>query len=592
MSFVPPMISALYDGNGVLHVFGVAADGSVWGKSRPANWPWQDIPWFPLDGNLTSMPTVVCSGGPRLDVFGVGFNGQAFHKAYDGSRWQSGWDSLDGALVGPIAAISPGQGRVNLVGMGTDGGYYLNQWSSSGPPSGWQRLGVGVFLSPPTIVEVGFNDMLVVGMAMDRGYDIAFWQGGSPASVNWEKHGGEFQGPPAAVLWGNGQLDVFGLGTNGAIYQKWMVSGQWSPGWNGFPQGDFQSRPVAISREANLIDVFAVGTDGFLYGKQRTSSDWLPGWQQLDLVGGWASAPAIAVAHPTQVDAFAVRSDGAIWTTAMNSNSPTGWTFEPWTSLGQAPTPDPQNSSFSFLAQPSAQLGSSFNYFMSAAGEAIPDLTVTLSVNEAIVDYSFSPPAPGETPLAGFSVQLNCYAEGSTASHWQQVFFRSTTGENLELGVQYWDPPSTQMVLCWSATTRFSFPRCTVPAGYALQIALSSADGGPTEGITNVTFSVRDLNNVWWKHDTYFIPAPKVAPLVAATLVLVGPASKERATLSYGAGTIEYSSSIPLAPALNLPLDADTTVPTAEQANSFYGLLSRAAAPTHIQTFQLAPIDT
>jgi hypothetical protein len=126
-----------------------------------------------------------------------------------------------------------------------------------------------------------------------------------------------------------------------------------------------------------------------------------------------------------------------------------------------------------------------------------------------------------------------------------------------------------------------------------LQFALGSADGGPNEGLTNVTFSVRTPDMVWHKHDTYFIPAPNVAPIVAAMLVLVGPKSGEQATLSSGAGTIEYVSSIPLSPARNPPPDANApNVEAAESANSFYGLMSGAAAGTHIQTFQIVPLDT
>jgi hypothetical protein len=46
-----------------------------------------------------------------------------------------------------------------------------------------------------------------------------------------------------------------------------------------------------------------------------------------------------------------------------------------------------------------------------------------------------------------------------------------------------------------------------------------------------------------------------------------------------------------LSPAFSPPTDADTKNTTAEQANSFYGLLSSAGAPTRIQTFQIVPLD-
>jgi hypothetical protein len=90
-----------------------AWDGAEW---RPSQ-----LDWEPLGGAFGSRPAVASWAANRLDVFGVGSDGQLLHKAWDGSQWlpsQTDWEALGGAFAGPPAATAWAENRLDVVGVG------------------------------------------------------------------------------------------------------------------------------------------------------------------------------------------------------------------------------------------------------------------------------------------------------------------------------------------------------------------------------------------------------------------------------------------------------------------------------------------
>jgi hypothetical protein len=63
----------------------------------------------------------------RLDIFGIGTDGAAYHKYWDGRAWgpsQTGWEYLGGGFNSALEAAAWGQNRLDIFGLGTDNGMY------------------------------------------------------------------------------------------------------------------------------------------------------------------------------------------------------------------------------------------------------------------------------------------------------------------------------------------------------------------------------------------------------------------------------------------------------------------------------------
>ena len=85
-----------------------------------------------------------------------------------------------------------------------------------------------------------------------------------------------------------------------------------------------------------------------------------------------------------------------------------------------------------------------------------------------------------------------------------------------------------------------------------------------------------------------------LAPISTFQLNIVGPGNGSTAILSSGAGTIAYAASTPLTAHAYEPLDVEVESPTAELANTVYGLLPTGSSNTFTQTFSWSdepPID-
>jgi hypothetical protein len=256
----PPTVTSW--GPGRLDVYGLGADGGIWSKTwdeSAGGWDPKEEGWRPLGGRFISRPVAVSRGPGRLDVFGVGTDNGAYHKAWQG-QWRAtdaagrgifqgdwnpkdGWEPLGGRCTSPLAVASWGPDRLDIFGIGTDNAMYHRAWE--GPAGrwyredGWQLLG-GAFSSPPAVVSWGPGRLDIFGLGLDSGMYHKSWDGGwYPSERDWEPLGGRFTSPPAVASWRRGRLDVFGLGMDNSMYHRaweghWHPRTEWEPLGGGF----------------------------------------------------------------------------------------------------------------------------------------------------------------------------------------------------------------------------------------------------------------------------------------------------------------------------------------------------------------------
>jgi Repeat of unknown function (DUF346) len=293
-----------------LDVF-AASRGQIWHRAWDGgSWNPPQQTWCPLGPPegvgfppLISAPAAVSCEAGRLDVFAVGSDNQMYHKSGDGDRnWSpyGTWEALGqtGGGFDPNtrpAVVSWGPERMDIFGVGSDGQMYHKAWDSgSWSPSetDWEALGTPTpddtfnnkIAAAATSIAANelnvfalsaagpgfFNQMYHKAWRSDIGWTAAEVVGAPAAYLN---------SAPAAVSWGPNRLDVFGVGVYALpacqIYHK-----AWEGNW--VPASDFlnalgtapctggfstNSAPAAATWGAGRVDVFAVGADGQMYHK-------------------------------------------------------------------------------------------------------------------------------------------------------------------------------------------------------------------------------------------------------------------------------------------------------------------------------------
>jgi hypothetical protein len=234
--------------------------------------------WEPLTsvtGALsTSNPAAVSWGLYRIDVITRQYGAAAsdyFHFYWDTLGWHKG-ELLGGALLNGPAVCSWGEGRLDVFGIGTDGQMYHKWYQNGWQP--WESLG-GQF-SPNALGNAaavswgpGRIDLFAIGANHDL---VHMWFGGG-AWHSWESLGGTFLKGlgPAVSSWSTGRLDIFVVGTDNKIYHKWFYNT-----WGGFENlgGYAIGSPCAVSKEPNQIDFFYKGSSSNLVHRYWNGANW------------------------------------------------------------------------------------------------------------------------------------------------------------------------------------------------------------------------------------------------------------------------------------------------------------------------------
>lgn len=280
-------------------------------------------------------PTGIASWGTnRVDVFALGGDGQAFHKAWDGTAWRptaTGWEALGGTFTSPPTVVSWGDSRLDVFGLGTDHAMYHKAWDAGWHPSvkGWEGLG-GVFNSAPAVVAWGANRLDLFALGTDAQMWHKSWDGTAwrPSVSGWEALGGKFSSPPGAVAWGPNRLDVFAVGVDDQMWHMAWDGAQWQAAWQALG-GSFTSPPAAVAWDANRLDVFGLGTDSQVWHKAWDGA-WHPSQAAWEPLGGvFTSTPAVASRGADRLDIVGRGTDKQLWHKAWDGRgwrpSPTDW---------------------------------------------------------------------------------------------------------------------------------------------------------------------------------------------------------------------------------------------------------------------------
>jgi hypothetical protein len=236
--------------------------------------------WEALGGEFTSAPAAVSWGSGRLDVFGVGLDGQLYHRAWD-NAWND-WEPLGGLLTSPPVAVSWGPNRVDIFGLGGDSQMYHKVWN--GRWAEWAPIG-GRFDSPPAAVSRGPNRLDVFALGPDNQLNYNRYDGDWHG---WEGLGGTMISLPTVTSWDPNRLDVFGVGTDDHLYHR-AFEGAWG-NWESLG-GASVSSPSVVTRGPGRVDAFALGTD-----HQMFHQAWDGGWAGWKPLGGVFNLPQANVA--------------------------------------------------------------------------------------------------------------------------------------------------------------------------------------------------------------------------------------------------------------------------------------------------------
>jgi len=292
-------------------------------------------PWLQYQG---PHPATVSWGTNRLDFFIRGTDGNVYHKwTSDDTNWnptgQGNYDPLGsagGGLAGQVAAASWGPNRIDLFGVGYDGNLW-HKWYDSGTWYGWENLssivplGIPSLIGSPSAVSYASSALSVFVRASNGSIVHVFY---ANAPWNWESHAGYSTTDPVAIA-GPNRIDlvVYGRSLDSTVasgyswHQSWTPAGGWSPGTTGYDNwgtadSRFVSQPGEAFFSATNIDTLAVSAQGHLWDNHFDGTSWT-GWQQM--VG--SSGPSGVIGSPSATDtpygglfSLLVRgSDGALW---------------------------------------------------------------------------------------------------------------------------------------------------------------------------------------------------------------------------------------------------------------------------------------
>jgi len=233
---------------------------------------------------------------------------------------------------------------------------------------------------------------------------------------------------------------------------------------------------------------------------------------------------------------------------------------------------------------PTTGLVSNHNYFLEENGNSLLGLSVTINID---VDFISAANA--------WSMQLNGYsALGDSTGVQQYVVYVSPNSTQLVVRIDNWDSSLAEIIR--TDVNLANLPGTTLPAGYAITIALNNDASG---NVTGATFTVTDnkgnslgavtTNIVGQTLRTTAKPATSanLAPIRTFQLNIGGDYGGARATLTSGAGTITYTASNPLSVVNTAPsyID-DQNAATVESANLIFGPMPASANNAVTQSFQ------
>jgi hypothetical protein len=230
-------ISAAVDPQGLIHIFGLAADSGVWEKRQFANGTeavWGE--WTSLGGLLSSNPAVILDAEGVLHLFARGVDGGLWSMAQkleeDGSLTWNGWSKSENSVyLSSTSTIVPrlnAQNLIEVVVRSADKAFWHTRQTVNDERgliwSPWKSLG-GIFASAPAVQMNADSLLTVYGRGPEKGVwykQQAHHPVDSPSDTwsKWVPLGGRFTASIDAIPDSRGYINIFGRGLDRAIWQR------------------------------------------------------------------------------------------------------------------------------------------------------------------------------------------------------------------------------------------------------------------------------------------------------------------------------------------------------------------------------------
>ncbi|KAJ9615047.1 hypothetical protein H2200_001121 [Cladophialophora chaetospira] len=299
------------------------------GTATTAKWQ-SDGKWF------ADAPIISSTSRSRVEVIAPTPYGKVLHQeTRTGLLSKEYWESLGHTITGPLTAVAWAPNRLDIFGLGTDG-QVLQKTLSNGTwlPSkeGWRELG-GSFSLPPQVVSTipGRLDLLCVKDYGDALYH-KWWDGSSwkPSESEWEPRGHAWMSPPTVVATDRNRLDCF-MRADGKIHHGVVIGNDWVFYWWSIGHsgpGAFIGRPAAVCSRHGRIEVFCLRDDNELYHKTFLLHElrWDPPDNWNSLGGEFASAPTAVSSPLGKIYIFCKGYDGEVYYMNLDDKE--------WKSLG------------------------------------------------------------------------------------------------------------------------------------------------------------------------------------------------------------------------------------------------------------------
>jgi hypothetical protein len=244
------------------------------------------------------------------------------------------------------------------------------------------------------------------------------------------------------------------------------------------------------------------------------------------------------------------------------------------------------------MAAPAGGLVSNSNYFLENGGNPLTGVVATINFS---VDFASS--------ANGYSFQLNAYAApgtANTAEVQQFVVYASPSSSQLFARIDTWDSALNELNRI--DTSLATLPSATIPAGYAISMALTYTSDG-TGTVTGANYKVMDNDGntvgtasiaiVGQTLRTTGKPATaaNLAPINCFQYNIGGDYGGSRATLTSAAGTVVYQADQALGVVNAEPAYAGLDAGTVENANLIFGPMANVAEQAVSQSFVATKAD-
>ena len=141
--FISP--PAAVNSTGGVHVFGIAPDHTVrYNVFSNRGEAWTGWRQLGSRGFASAISAIIPQGGIQVELWGLGTDGELWHRSGEGDNWTADWVSHKGSFISAPALVSSAPGVYDVFAIGSDGTLKharnnAGQWTPAYP--NWESLG-------------------------------------------------------------------------------------------------------------------------------------------------------------------------------------------------------------------------------------------------------------------------------------------------------------------------------------------------------------------------------------------------------------------------------------------------------------------